>query len=333
MKKRLKILSGIILLWSYIPNSYSQDFPYSQFYANPVYLNPALAGLEYCPRVIINYRNQWPSLPEAFVSYSASYDQFSEFLNGGVGVQLEYSGEGQATISNFHLRGMYAYKLRLGRETEAQLALEAGLGQRSISWENLLFSSMIDPANNGNPSPLPPPENFNGNIIYPDFATGFVVGFSEKYFFGAAAHHLSQPETGFLSERSNPLKMKITIHAGAEFGEESSGFYRRRSPSIIISPNILYQQQGDFRHLNMGSYFNFSPFIVGLWFRYAFENTDAVIISLGLQRENLRFGYSFDYTVSSLSVAGGGAHEVSLAWLFNCSEKRKRPKAIKCPSF
>ncbi len=332
--KILKFLLGIVLICCFSLQSASQDFPYSQFYANPIYLNPALAGIEYCPRVIVNYRNQWPSLPASFVSYSASYDQFSDFFNGGLGLQLNYSSEGEAAINHFNVRAMYAYNLRLGVETQAQLAVEAGFGQRSVNWENLIFSSMIDPGSGTISPSLPPPENFTGNVIYPDFATGFVVGFSEKYFIGAAVHHLTQPDISFLGEGVNPLNMKITVHAGAEFGEEPSGYYRGRSnPVLLISPNILYQQQGDFRHLNLGSYFTLQPFVFGLWYRNAFENSDAVIISLGLQRENLRFGYSYDYTVSALSNVGGGAHEISLSWLFECSEKRRRPKAIKCPSF
>jgi type IX secretion system PorP/SprF family membrane protein len=332
--KKLKIVFSILLI-SWLPfHSVSQDFPYSQFYANPLYLNPALAGIEYCPRIALNYRNQWPALPSSFISYSASYDQFSDFFNGGLGLQLNYSTEGAASFNHFQLRGVYAYRLRISSETEARLALEAGFGQRSVRWENLIFSSMIDPGSGTISPSLPPPENFNGNRLYPDFATGFVVGISEKYFVGAAVHHLTSPDISFMGEGDNPLNMKITVHAGATFGDEPTGYYSRRGGSaILISPNILYQQHGDFRHVNLGSYFTLQPFVFGAWFRHAFENSDAIIISLGLQRENLRFGYSYDYTVSALSNAGGGAHEISLTWLFECSKKSKRPRAIKCPTF
>ena len=37
----------------------AQDPEFTQFYANPLYLNPALTGVERCPRVILNYRNQY----------------------------------------------------------------------------------------------------------------------------------------------------------------------------------------------------------------------------------------------------------------------------------
>jgi len=64
----------------------AQDPSFSQFYANRLYLNPAFAGTENCPRVGLSYRNQWPSLDQGFVTYSASYDQRVDALAGGLGL-------------------------------------------------------------------------------------------------------------------------------------------------------------------------------------------------------------------------------------------------------
>ena len=55
---------------------FSQDLEFTQFYANPLYLNPAFAGSHGCPRVSMNYRDQWPGLSGSYVSYSACYDQY-----------------------------------------------------------------------------------------------------------------------------------------------------------------------------------------------------------------------------------------------------------------
>ena len=53
----------------------SQDAGFSQFYANPIYLNPALTGNRSNPTLSLNYRNQWPSLQSSFTTYAASWDQ------------------------------------------------------------------------------------------------------------------------------------------------------------------------------------------------------------------------------------------------------------------
>ena len=57
--------------------AFAQDAHFSQYYANPIYLNPAFAGLDRCPTVHTNYRNQYPELG-IYQSYSASYDQYGQ---------------------------------------------------------------------------------------------------------------------------------------------------------------------------------------------------------------------------------------------------------------
>ncbi len=331
LKLQKIIYLSLLALLSY-GNSFGQDFTYSQFYANPLYLNPAMAGTEYCPRIVVNYRNQWPSLPKAFVSYNASYDQYIDFIHGGVGVIVNYDQAGEAGINNISVNAMYAYRLNISDAITTNFALQTGFAQRSTNWDDLIFGSRIDPNTGSILPPIAQPENFNDNISYLDFGGGILIGISEKYFIGGAAHHLTQPDISFFSENNNLLNMKITVHAGANFDMEQ-GYRRSGTSGMVISPNILYQQQGRFRHLNLGSYFSASYFTAGLWYRHAFENPDAVILSLGLQYDSLRFGYSYDYTISQFSNAAGGAHEVSLAWIFECSEKSKRPRAIKCPRF
>lgn len=305
----------------------SQDFPYSQFYANPLYLNPALAGTEYCSRFNLNYRNQWPSLPGAFTSYGLSWDRYSEFLNGGVGAQLHYDRQGEASMHQLMISGMYAYKLVINRDIEANLALQATFGQRGLNLANLVLPSNLQS------NTQTPPAGVAESITYVDFAGGFLFGFSEKYFVGGAVHHPTQPEIGFLTEnQESKMEMKITLHAGANFGDDRR--YRSSYGSeLMVSPNILYQQQGAFKHLNLGSYFTYEPFVLGLWFRHAFENPDAVILLVGLQHEQYRFGYSYDYTVSQFGNAAGGAHELSFALVIPCDKKSARRGAIKCPSF
>ena len=39
-----------------------------------MYLNPSYAGANFCPRWIMNYRNQWPALAGDYVTYSTSFD-------------------------------------------------------------------------------------------------------------------------------------------------------------------------------------------------------------------------------------------------------------------
>ncbi|WP_343789462.1 type IX secretion system membrane protein PorP/SprF, partial [Wandonia haliotis] len=66
------ILAILAFSWAF-QEVKAQDPIFTQFYANPLYLNPALAGTHGCPRFALNYRNQWPAISGNFVTYSASY--------------------------------------------------------------------------------------------------------------------------------------------------------------------------------------------------------------------------------------------------------------------
>ena len=59
----------------------AQDPEFTQYFANPLYLNPAFAGTARCPRMTMSYRNQWPAMSGSFVTTSAAYDQQVETLS------------------------------------------------------------------------------------------------------------------------------------------------------------------------------------------------------------------------------------------------------------
>ncbi|MBM3453456.1 MAG: type IX secretion system membrane protein PorP/SprF, partial [Bacteroidetes bacterium] len=66
------LIPVIIFLVSF--ESVAQDPTFTQFYANPIYLNPAFAGSHGCARIASNYRNEWPQLTGNYVTYAAAYD-------------------------------------------------------------------------------------------------------------------------------------------------------------------------------------------------------------------------------------------------------------------
>ena len=55
--------------------SQAQDPNFSQFFASPLTLNPALTGkFDGVLRVAGNHRNQWPTINNAFITSTASVD-------------------------------------------------------------------------------------------------------------------------------------------------------------------------------------------------------------------------------------------------------------------
>src|SRR5689334_24834560 len=114
MKKRLLFFWCVVVLLS-AKISNAQDVEFSQFYANPVYLNPAFAGAMRCPRVVLNYRNQWPGINNAYNTYNGSYDQHVDFLHGGIGIMVTSDKAGDGSLKTNNFSAVYSYQLPLGR--------------------------------------------------------------------------------------------------------------------------------------------------------------------------------------------------------------------------
>lgn len=310
----------------------AQDVVYTQYYGNPVYLNPALAGNKICPRLTFNYRNQWPAVNKGYVSYSASYDQFFKKISGSIAVQANADVQGGGILNRMSANFVYNYKLEISKKWIGNAALQVGYNSLYLDPAKLVFADQIVPGT-GEILPVssetPPDHTTIGDV---DFSSGFALGYDTKYYFGAAFHHITTPDQSFYSSNLNPLKMRITLHAGGIFDINKANEYSEKG-SVAISPNLLYIKQGEFEQLNTGVYGIVYPFVAGVWYRYCFGNPDAVIALLGIEYSVFKLGYSFDYTISDLSIRSGGAHEISLVYILPCPEKHFRYRAIKCPSF
>ena len=311
----------------------AQDAHFSQFYANPLYLNPAFAGAKVCPRVVTNYRNQWPSIPGSYVTYSASFDMHFDALGGGLGVMVTSDRAGQGVLTEQTVSLIYSVRIRLSREWFMKAGLQASFFQKHLDWDKLTFGDQINSKwGFSNVTLETRPSNGEYNLMDVDFSGGLVV-YNKNFFGGIALHHLVPVDVAF--EGESYLPMKITGHMGYTFG--LNGNKRRKLGDPTISPNFVYMNQGPFHQFNYGAYFKKAPMIFGLWYRHFMDNagfsSDAIIIQAGFEYDKFKFGYSYDITISDMGTASGGAHEVSFALDFNCPVKRRRMHEINCPSF
>lgn len=298
--------------------AFAQDPTFSQFYANRLYLNPAFAGTAQCPRLTLNYRNQWPGIDNSFITYTASYDQQVDALSGGIGALIMRDVAGEGVLSTTSAALMYSYQFRVNRKWSIRAGFQGTFVQKSIDVSNLRFGDQIDPRRG---FVYQSSEQINNdNVIYPDFSAG-LLGFSDKYYFGFAAHHLTQPNEGFIDAADLPLR--YTAHFGAVYP------FGLRNEDMTWSPNVIYQQQAGNQELNFGLYVTKGPVVVGAWTRL----DDSYIFLLGLQQDNFKVGYSYDVTNSLLSDRTNGSHEISFSYLFPCRPKKVKFETISCPAF
>lgn len=321
--KGLRRLLVICILIASASNTFAQDPTFTQFYANPLYLNPAFAGSHGCPRFALNYRNEWPSLSGNYVTYSASYDQYFKNISGGFGVLALHDQQGQGTINTTMLGLIYSYHLKVTRKFSMMFGARASWFQKSLDWDKLTFGDMIDPRRGFIYSTGDVPRG--GSRGFFDASAG-VVGYSKTFFFGFAAHHLNTPNESMIVGNS-PLPMRFTGHMGAEI---QLGRRSKYSNGTSIMPNIIYQYQNGFQELNVGTYIKYGSFNVGAWYR----NRDAFIMTIGVNTGKFKLGYSYDVTVSKLNNGvSGGSHEISLGLNLSCKSKPISFKTISCPSF
>jgi type IX secretion system PorP/SprF family membrane protein len=322
MIRQLVILPLFLLLFTL--GVQAQDPVFSQFYAAPAQLNPALTGTTLAPRIALNYRNQWPGL-NAYVTYAASVGQFVEPLNSGFGLMVMSDDQGQGLIQTNNVKALYSYRVMVNRDFSIRFGVEAGFQQARYDWDRFIFLDQIDkidgpidPSGNLNPTAEERPES--NTVSYFDMGAG-IVAYSKHFYAGLTVKHLTRPEDGLIQangELTDGLPMLYSLHAGTEIIFREA---RRGRPATFISPNLLILRQAQMGQVNVGAYGGLGMFFAGTWYRHAFGNPDALIFMAGTRFGIFKLGYSYDVTVSELATApSGGAHEISLIMNFELSE-------------
>ena len=302
--------------------TYSQDISFSQFYANPMYLNPAFSGSVGVPRVALQYRNQWTGFDNAFTTYSAAFDLPVKKLQGGLGGYFMNDSQADNIINAMQFNLAYAVFLRVSDKFRLHGALQAGYNQNSLNTERLVFADNLDPnyGNHGSSAELATITDPNFSFV--DFSGGLLM-YSDRIFFGVAAHHLTEPNVSYSQSDDGEAKLprKFTGHFGAKLPVYLHGHNRKK---FDISPQVIIQLQDMFQQFNYGLFATKRGLIGGAWFRQNFGmRYDAMIMMFGFMKRSWQFYYSYDWTISGLRADAGGTHEVSLTFLLNHSEKGK----------
>jgi len=304
---------------------FAQDPIFTQFYSNPVYLNPAFSGTHHCPRIVSNYRNQWPNFSGDFITTSITYDQYVDALKGGFGIIL-MSDQIAKTLNSNEASFSYSYHQHITRKFTLNFALQGTYIQKSVNRSNLTFGDMIHPRRGFVFSTADVITAVPVNLF--DFSAG-ILGYSDRFYIGFATHHLTEPKISLMSGSSSEsfLNRRYTAHLGTEITLGSKSVYTEENETL--SPSVLFVKQGDYQQLNVGLYYKKGNYVIGAWYR----NVDSFIVTLGVDTKILRMGYSYDLTTSQLGAYSGGSHEISMALKLYCAPKKKKFRTMSCPAF
>ncbi|MBX7126746.1 MAG: type IX secretion system membrane protein PorP/SprF [Cyclobacteriaceae bacterium] len=331
--------NGIVLLMLLLAGFgvSAQDPQFSQYYQAPLYLNPGFTGITQQQRLATNYRIQWPNLPQAFNTFLASYDIWVDELRSGFGVTAMTDKMGSAGWRTTTVGINYSYKVRLTEKFVFSPGLYFGYGINGLDRSKLSLGDGLQ----YNGQSLDPDLQKLGNQQYFDFGSGFVI-YNRSLWLGAAFHHLNRPNMSILNETAR-LPTKMTIHGGARISLYHG--MRTMAKTSYLTPSFIYRVQGPISQLDMGVNYHIDPVSVGLWYRgKPFDknitggiNSDAMVFTMGLYLSKFTVGYSYDFSVSKLSTASGGAHEVSIVYEFVAKPLhrgvKKQNRLIPCPTF
>ncbi|QPH38525.1 PorP/SprF family type IX secretion system membrane protein [Pedobacter endophyticus] len=310
----LKIYIAVIVLVLLTARSFAQTDPhFSQYYAYPLWLNPALTGVidgDY--RGSVNFKQQWSSLNSPFVTGGASFD-LAPKKNFAFGATVLNQRAGELDFNYLTALVSGSYRLRFGAEglQMVSFGLQAGIINRSFDFSQARFGDQFNPLSGYDGSMMSGETLSSQSSLMPDVNAGIMFFDGDpnriaNVFAGASVSHLTRPKDHFTGMASR-LPMRFTAHGGARI---------RASDLLDIVPNGLYMTQGNTQEISIGTYAQLnvnqnSSFLFGGNYRVK----DAAIAFVGLQLRNMVFGLSYDVNTSSFNRASNsnGGLELSIS--------------------
>ena len=321
-----------------------QDPHFSQYYASPLTLNPALTGSFNADfRVAANYRNQYfgefgrPQF--TYDTYSVSFDaallrKKLDLDQLGVGLVFLSDVAGNGALTQNTIQASIAYHKvldRFNRHT-LSLGLQGGITQEHINFQKLLFESQYVDAVQDFVSTQPTGENvLKSSIIYPNMSIGVLwrsrLGKIINLYLGFVYANAIMPKESFLGDGSNKLDSRFATHGGVDI---KLGKY------VTLTPGFMFQIQDAAMDAVPGIAVGYelndiSSIYFGTWYRV----NDAVIPMVAYEIHGFRVGASFDATVSDQKVANSskGAFELTLIYIHNNKPPRDFSPVKFCPRF
>ena len=337
MKKFISTLAFLVCMASVAS---AQDPNFSQFFASPLTLNPALTGkFDGVYRIAGNYRNQWPSINNAYTTATISADfgllknRVPEIDQFGIGFMGFTDRAGNGVLTNNYAAVSLAYHKGIDENGYHQIGagfqgtyINKRLDINKVTFEDQLTPFGFTGVTN---------ESFSSqqvNLSYFDLNAGVLYNGStngyNNFYLGASMYHINRPKESF-QKGNYLLSARTTLQGGGRIplGPYDYVHFAANHSMQAKAHNTMI---GGAYALNLNQdEANPTNFYFGSWYRFG----DAVIPYIGLEFGEWHFGASYDVNISSLRPASNtrGGVEVSLIYI-------KKPvdpnaKKLNCPKF
>lgn len=303
-----------------------QDFHFSQFYATPLTLNPALTGqFDGAMRVSGIYRIQWSGVASSSYLYqtpSASVD--ANFFKKRLGLGLVFLNDqtNDKLLNTLEAGASLSYKI-LFEKMQISIGMQGWFSQSYLDF-NRVQSSFVQPEPNA---------NLNNQKF--DFNTGLFGNYEltdeNRLYFGATVYHLLRPVDNYSKNVTNSnVPLKIMAHVGADL---------KINEKINVIPGMFIATQALASQVNLGGTMAYylkrgevnvdeNIIFMGLWSRFNLWTPQALIPKVGIQINNVKATASYDFLLNSLKSEASASNigtpntfELSLSLILHRQKK------------
>lgn len=282
--------------------------------ANPVENNVALTGGLNVTRIKTNISNRWNSSVNSRNKLFLSGDTYIEKLNAGVGITANINEFSKQKFTQSSFGVTYSQRIQLKEESSVSLG---------VNYKYTL--NQYNPILVGEAQPI----EITQNDMFVLSNSGESNSFNNKHLLSSALWYdgkflyggINLDNLNYLKNKNNNANEFVEYINPFKFAIQLGTDYRRNIYSAwVISPQVNYRYQQNASELWLGGVLKYKRLIAGLGGSFS----DAYKVNLGVQGDNLRLIYGFDYSKTKLENQFYGTHEVSLRYILRGKNNWKK---------
>ena len=325
----MRKICHIIVLTLSFHSLFAQDPVLTQFYVAPTLINPAFAGSERSMRLGLGYRDQPTKSNYKLKTIYAYGDNWIESINSGLGLSILNQREELTKYSFIQVNVNYSYHLKISEKWTFFPGIAFGIGYKDFRFGGLLFEDQIDLISGNSPVTSDPIfNNIEENVFFIDLAVGGVL-YTENAWYGFSLKHLTTPDISFVENENHPLALHMSVHGGYQIVLDSKGrnsFFPEDS-NLFLTFN--YMNQDVYNRLDFGAEMEINKFSIGFLSSSVIQKIDSnsnlflsVSPVIGLETNNFKLGFSYDFPISNFSTLGGTS-EITLQYFIENNYNRR----------
>lgn len=313
MKKYINQLSFLLCFLSGI-SLFAQQLPqYTQYMFNDFVLNPAIAGRSDYWEAKSNNRYQWVGIPDAPRTYIVSMQGPLKNQHMGLGGTIYTDIVGPTRRTGIDMA--YAYHIKLGTNYKLAFGLSGGVVQYAVDGSQITTHDAGDPIMT---------QNFQ-SIIVPSIGGG-VYFYSKKLSVSLGLPQIYQSNLKFFADQVTKQSLLTTHFYGLVSYKFDLG------SDFVLEPAILVKYVAPVPlQIDGGVKLTYNKMVwIGANYRSDNSTPSAISAMLGYMFKNwLMFGYSYDYSLTSIRKYNSGTHEVMLGIRFQAPKKKTAEEETK----